>query len=114
MPLYEYGCMGCGHVSEVLVQPGQPPPEAVACRACGSEETVRLVSRVNFRMYRKPKYSEAFLDKALPFLKAQKETAPYFAEGPKASDEAKAFEISERIGERIDRMLDRHFRQMQR
>ncbi len=108
MPLYEYGCYSCGAISEVLIRPGTAPPDTIACRSCASEDTVRLVSRVNFRIYKKPKYSEEFLDKAMPFLKTQKETAPYFAEGPKASDEAKAFEISERIGERIDRMLQRH------
>ena len=39
----------------------------------------------------------------------KKETAEYFAEGSKASDEAKMFEMGEQIGGRIDRMIESNF-----
>jgi hypothetical protein len=37
-------------------------------------------------------------------LRAQKETAEFFAEG-KGSEDAKTFQLAERIGESIDRTL---------
>jgi hypothetical protein len=44
------------------------------------------------------------LHTARPFLRRQKETAEYFAEG-KGSEDSRTFELAERIGERIDRTL---------
>jgi hypothetical protein len=65
---------------------------------------VKVISRVSFNVARRAKYSEDFLDKAKPFLKTQKQTAEYFAEG-KGSEDSKTFQLAERIGERIDRTL---------
>ena len=109
MPLYEYGCYDCGEVSEVLVLGGRPVPASFACRHCGSEDTVKLISLVNYKISKKPKYSEEFLGKALPSFKKRKETAAHFAEGDKSSDEAKMFEMGEKIGKQIDRVLHKHF-----
>lgn len=108
MPLFEYGCYSCRKVSEILVRGGQTP-ETVKCEHCGGDDTVKLVSRVNFKTYKKPKYDDEFLGKALPAMRKKSETAQLFAEGSRASDEAKMFEMGERIGERIDRELERHF-----
>ena len=42
MPLYEYKCRKCGKRFERLVSPGQGT--GIACDACGSPETEKLVS----------------------------------------------------------------------
>jgi putative FmdB family regulatory protein len=44
MPIYEFECDGCGERFEELVAAGA---EAVACPACGSERTRRLMSSVS-------------------------------------------------------------------
>ena len=67
---------------------------------------VKLVSVVNFKMARKSAYSDDFMHKALPFLRQQPETARRFAEG-KGSDDARAFQIAEHIGQKIDRQLEK-------
>ena len=77
---------------------------AVNCARCGSRATSKVISRVSFKVAKPAKYSEAFLDKARPFLRAQKETAQYLSEG-KGSEDAKTFQLAEQIGERIDRTL---------
>jgi hypothetical protein len=61
-------------------------------------------TRPRFKVARRAKYSDEFLDKATPFLKTQRGTARYFAEG-KGSEDAKTFKLAEQIGERIDRTL---------
>ena len=43
MPIYEFECEACGEVCEELVAVGA----AVACPACGSERTRRLMSTVS-------------------------------------------------------------------
>jgi hypothetical protein len=63
-----------------------------------------VISKVSFKVAKPAKYSEAFLHKARLFLRAQKETAEYFAEG-KGSEDSKTFRLAEQIGERIDRTL---------
>jgi hypothetical protein len=67
---------------------------------------VKLVSVVNFKMAGKPAYSDDFMHKALPFLRRQPETARRLAEG-KGSDDARAFQIAERIGQEIDHRLEK-------
>jgi putative FmdB family regulatory protein len=109
MPLIEYGCYECGKVSESLVTDRNAIPETTKCEHCDSDDTVKLVSTVNFKMFRKAKYDDDFLGKALPAMRKKKETAEYFAEGSKSSDEAKMFEMGEQIGSRIDRMIERNF-----
>jgi hypothetical protein len=63
-----------------------------------------VISRVGFKIAKPAKYGEDFLHRARTFLRAQKETAEYFAEG-KGSEDSKTFELAEQIGERIDRTL---------
>jgi len=45
MPIYEYQCLQCGHVSELLQRHNDPAP---ACPECGGE-TKRLVSAPAFQ-----------------------------------------------------------------
>ncbi len=109
MPLIEYGCYDCRKISESLVRDRYNIPESAKCEHCEGENTVRLISQVNYKMQKKAKYDDDFLGKAMPAMMKKKETAEYFAEGPKASDEAKMFEMGEQIGERIDRMIESSF-----
>jgi putative FmdB family regulatory protein len=104
MPLYEFHCKRCDSVTEALIWRTESQNEAVACAHCGSAATTKLISRVSFKLARRAKYSDEFLDKARPFLKTRRETAEYFAEG-KGSDDSKTFQLAEQIGERIDRTL---------
>lgn len=41
MPIYEYRCGKCGEMSEILVLGKE---EVVACRQCGSQDLVKLMS----------------------------------------------------------------------
>jgi putative FmdB family regulatory protein len=104
MPLFEYRCHRCQAITEALIPPGSSSPPT--CAQCGSADLERLVSRFSFRAARKPKYSEEFREKTLPFLKSQPGAREFLAEGP-GSEEAKSFELSERIGEKIDAALER-------
>jgi putative FmdB family regulatory protein len=104
MPLFEYRCRKCGGVTEALIRRTDSRSEAVACAHCGSAATTKLISLVSFKLARRTKYSDEFLDKARPFLKTRRETAEYFAEG-KGSDDSKTFQLAEQIGEGIDRTL---------
>ena len=47
MPIYEYRCQSCQRKSDVLWR-NYSPPESVACKTCGSEDTHRVISRVAF------------------------------------------------------------------
>ena len=104
MPLFEFSCKKCHTVTEVLYRGAESDSCAVKCVRCGSLATSKVISKVSFKVAKPSKYSEAFLHKARPFLRAQKETAQYFAEG-KGSEDAKTFQLAERIGTRIDRTL---------
>jgi putative FmdB family regulatory protein len=104
MPLFEFECAKCEAVTEILSLGSDNCK--VACVRCGSSATSKVISRVSFKVARRAKYSEEFLDKAKPFLKRQKQTAEYFAEG-KGSEDSKTFHLAERIGEGIDRTLQR-------
>ena len=44
MPIYEYLCKKCGEVTEHLVL---GKAESPACKGCGSEEVVKLMSAAN-------------------------------------------------------------------
>jgi putative FmdB family regulatory protein len=105
MPLFEFRCTKCEAVTEVLFRSVSSENHAVACAQCGSGATAKVISRVSFKVAQPPKYSEEFLHKAQPFLRAQKQTAAFFAEG-KGSDDAKTFQLAEQIGDRIDRTLE--------
>jgi len=43
MPIYEYKCMDCGEVSEVLTGMGSRD-KAAACNHCGSDHLERILS----------------------------------------------------------------------
>ena len=104
MPLFEFLCKKCDAVTEVLRLASGSEKRAVNCARCGSLATSKVISKVSFKVAKPTKYSEAFLHNARPFLRAQKETAQYLAEG-KGSEDAKTFQLAERIGARIDRTL---------
>lgn len=104
MPLFEFRCRKCGGITEALIRRAESNDETVTCAHCGSAATTKLISLVSFKVARRAKYSDEFLDKAKPFLKTQRETANYFADG-KGSEDAKTFKLAEQIGERIDRTL---------
>lgn len=42
MPIFEYKCRECGHVTEVLERPGSRANHK--CQKCGSAETEKLLS----------------------------------------------------------------------
>lgn len=44
MPIYEFSCKKCGEVTEVLVIGKSETP---ACKQCGSEDVVKLISAAN-------------------------------------------------------------------
>ncbi len=44
MPIYEYRCEKCGEVTELLVLRKEETP---ACKGCGSEDIVKLMSAHN-------------------------------------------------------------------
>lgn len=104
MPLFEFLCEKCHAITEVLWQGAGSESRAVSCAQCGSRAVSKVISKVSFKVAKPAKYSEAFLHKARPFLRAQKETAQYFAEG-NGSEDARTFRLAEQIGERIDRTL---------
>lgn len=104
MPLFEFRCRKCRGITEALIRRAESNDETVTCAHCGSAATTKLISLVSFKVARRAKYSDEFLDKARPFLKTQRETAQYLAEG-KGSDDSKTFKLAEQIGERIDRTL---------
>ena len=104
MPLFEFQCKNCQAVTEVLCRDTEPIKHETICSQCGSSATTKVISLVSFKVAKPAKYSEDFLHKARPFLRAQKETAEYFVEG-KGSEDSRTFKLAEQIGERIDRTL---------
>lgn len=104
MPVFEFRCKECEAVTEVLCSGAGFAKRRVTCGQCGSKATAKVISRVSFKVAKSAKYSEEFLHKARPFLRRQKETAEYFAEG-KGSEDSRTFDLAERIGEGIDRTL---------
>ena len=104
MPLFEFVCRKCAAITEVLVRGLEDESGTVACAECGSRATSKVVSRVSFKVAKAAKYNEEFLHKARPFLRTQRPTAELFAEA-KGSEDSRTFQLTERIGERIDRTL---------
>lgn len=104
MPLFEFRCKRCQAVTEVLCRDAGVAKHRVTCSQCGSGAMAKVISPVGFKIAKPAKYGEDFLHKARPFLRGQKETAEYFAEG-KGSEDSKTFKLAEQIGERIDRTL---------
>ena len=93
MPLYEFRCKKCGTITEALIRHVDSNDETVNCAHCGSAAMSKVISLVRFKVARRAKYSDEFLDKATPFLKTQRETAKYFAEG-KGSEDSKTFMLA--------------------
>jgi putative FmdB family regulatory protein len=104
MPLFDYRCNDCGSITEVLLRP-VPEPLPVSCGRCASGNTVRLVSRFSVTSRGVAKYSESFREKALPYLKSRPGVQELLAGGGR-SEEAAAFELTERIGARVDTVLE--------
>ena len=108
MPIYEFQCNRCSHVSEIYCRqygaPTRPP-----CEACGSRETVKLISLCSHKVSAKRAYGEDFVEKSMPFLKSRRELKGVFESNSGESDEAKAMKVSEQIGKGIDRALSRQF-----
>jgi putative FmdB family regulatory protein len=48
MPLYEYGCDGCGTVSEISHRLSEPSP--TDCPSCGAPKLSKLISAAAFRL----------------------------------------------------------------
>jgi putative FmdB family regulatory protein len=101
MPLFEYRCNVCHARSELLLL----TQAAAACPRCGSPDMAKLVSRFSFKAARPAKYSEDFREKALPFLKSRPGAAELLSEGGE-SEEARAFRLTEHIGQRVDAALE--------
>jgi putative FmdB family regulatory protein len=47
MPIYEYRCRTCSHVTTVLVQ-GYCTPGGLSCEKCGSSHLKRIISKTNY------------------------------------------------------------------
>jgi len=102
MPLFDYRCSRCETVTEVFLRhPNAPAP----CAACGSTETIRLISAFTVKVARQAKYTEEFRERTLPFLKSQPGAGGYFAGGGE-SEEAKAYHLTEKIGAKVDAALE--------
>jgi len=104
VPLFEYGCRQCGAVTELFVRHYSEPPSP-PCERCQSSDTVRLVSRFSFKTAQRAKYDESLREKMLPFLRSQPGIGEALAEGS-GSEEAREFAITERIGQRVDSVLE--------
>jgi putative FmdB family regulatory protein len=51
MPIYEFKCVKCGDIQEILVRSGNVSDEVeMKCRACGSQDLERVLSRVGYSM----------------------------------------------------------------
>ena len=57
MPLYEYKCLGCQHVTSRYWR-NFSPPEAVACEGCGDAEAERRFSTFAFHKSAETKMAE--------------------------------------------------------
>lgn len=49
MPIYEFKCLKCNEVTEMLVKNSRDQLEMV-CGTCGSENLERVISTINFSM----------------------------------------------------------------
>jgi putative FmdB family regulatory protein len=47
MPIYEFRCLGCGHVFELLKLKKESEEATMRCPKCGSEEVERILSKVS-------------------------------------------------------------------
>jgi len=105
MPLFDYRCSRCSGITEVLVRDIAAERLPVPCCRCASLETVRKVSHFIVKPQHVAKYSEDFRERALPYLKSRPGVRELIGEG-RRSEEAAAFELTERIGARVDATLE--------
>jgi putative FmdB family regulatory protein len=49
MPIYEYKCKSCRHVTTHLVQ-GYVAPDGLCCEQCGSGDLKRIISKTNYHV----------------------------------------------------------------
>jgi putative FmdB family regulatory protein len=49
MPIYEFRCVGCGHIQELLVT-GSSGEVDMKCESCGGEVMERVMSTVSYAM----------------------------------------------------------------
>ncbi len=47
MPIYEFKCLGCGHVFELLKLKREDEKSGMECPKCGSPEAERILSSVS-------------------------------------------------------------------
>jgi putative FmdB family regulatory protein len=47
MPIYEYKCSSCFHITGILVQ-GFSEPDNLKCESCGSDGLRKIISKVNY------------------------------------------------------------------
>ena len=48
MPIYEYQCLDCGQICEVLVAPSGAGAEPVRCTSCGGRNLEKIMSAASF------------------------------------------------------------------
>ena len=48
MPIYEFKCMKCGEIKEIIVSSGSSGDASVVCEACGCEDMARVMSVTNY------------------------------------------------------------------
>ena len=114
MPIYEFECRRCSHVSEIYFRRHDRVPARPPCKACGSHDTQKLVSRCNHKVSVKGRYSEDFVERSIPFLKSRRELGGMLQADSRESEEAKAMRLSEKIGKGIDRALIRRISKTKR
>jgi putative FmdB family regulatory protein len=85
MPIYEYKCLGCSHLTSFLVQ-GYTPPGDPICESCGSHDLKRIISKVSYHS------------------SASDRTASY---NPKARKSDSFYKDSRNIGLNAERMLEK-------
>lgn len=85
MPIYEYKCAKCSHLTSLLVQ-GYNDPEDLSCEKCGSGDLKRVISKVSFHSSGADRLSSY---------------------DPKARKSDSFYKDSRNIGLNAERMLDR-------
>ena len=53
MPIYEFRCLGCGHVFELLKLKREDEKFGMKCPKCGSPEAERILSSVSYSHIRR-------------------------------------------------------------
>lgn len=64
MPIYEYGCSGCGHVFEQVQKISDPTPSE--CPECGGSEIEKMMSSGAFHLKGGGWYSDGYSKEKKP------------------------------------------------